>query len=70
MWQPVEWVLELILSPAFHLMCLMFLSIGLLERENATVINACLRDLAAHIVAAFRSALGFLWRPGASSLAH
>jgi sterol desaturase/sphingolipid hydroxylase (fatty acid hydroxylase superfamily) len=29
MWQPVEWVLELILSPAFHLMCLMFLAIGL-----------------------------------------
>jgi N-methylhydantoinase A/oxoprolinase/acetone carboxylase beta subunit len=34
--------------------------IGLLERENATVMNACLRDLAAHIVAAFRSALAEL----------
>ena len=34
--------------------------IGLLERENATVMNACLRDLAEHIVAAFRSALAEL----------
>jgi N-methylhydantoinase A/oxoprolinase/acetone carboxylase beta subunit len=34
--------------------------IGLLERENATVMNACLRDLAQHIVAAFRSALAEL----------
>jgi N-methylhydantoinase A/oxoprolinase/acetone carboxylase beta subunit len=31
--------------------------IGLLERENAAIINACLRDLAAGIVAAFRTAL-------------
>jgi len=31
--------------------------IGLLERENATIMNACLRDLARHIVAAFRAAL-------------
>jgi N-methylhydantoinase A/oxoprolinase/acetone carboxylase beta subunit len=31
--------------------------IGLLERENATIINACLRDLAVHIVEAFSSAL-------------
>jgi len=29
MWQVVDWVLELILSPAFHLMCLVFLAIGL-----------------------------------------
>jgi N-methylhydantoinase A/oxoprolinase/acetone carboxylase beta subunit len=34
--------------------------IGLLERENATVMNACLRDLATHIVAAFRAALAEL----------
>jgi N-methylhydantoinase A/oxoprolinase/acetone carboxylase beta subunit len=34
--------------------------IGLLERENATIMNACLRDLAVHIVDAFRSALGEL----------
>lgn len=34
--------------------------IGLLERENATIMNACLRPLAARIVAAFRSALGEL----------
>jgi N-methylhydantoinase A/oxoprolinase/acetone carboxylase beta subunit len=34
--------------------------IGLLERENATIMNACLRDLAAHIVEAFQSALGEL----------
>jgi N-methylhydantoinase A/oxoprolinase/acetone carboxylase beta subunit len=31
--------------------------IGLLERENATIMNACLRDLAVHIVEAFSSAL-------------
>jgi N-methylhydantoinase A/oxoprolinase/acetone carboxylase beta subunit len=30
---------------------------GLLERENATVVNACLRELAARIVAAFHAAL-------------
>jgi N-methylhydantoinase A/oxoprolinase/acetone carboxylase beta subunit len=32
--------------------------IGLLERENATIMNACLRDLAVHIVEAFNTALG------------
>jgi N-methylhydantoinase A/oxoprolinase/acetone carboxylase beta subunit len=32
--------------------------IGLLERENATIMNACLRDLAGHIVEAFHAALG------------
>jgi N-methylhydantoinase A/oxoprolinase/acetone carboxylase beta subunit len=31
--------------------------IGLLERENAAIMNACLRDLATGIVEAFRSAL-------------
>lgn len=31
--------------------------IGLLERENATVLNACLRELAAHTIAAFKAAL-------------
>jgi N-methylhydantoinase A/oxoprolinase/acetone carboxylase beta subunit len=31
--------------------------IGLLERENATIMNACLRELAVHIVAAFKAAL-------------
>lgn len=31
--------------------------IGLLERENATIMNACLRDLASRITAGFRSAL-------------
>jgi len=31
--------------------------IGLLERENATILNACLRDLADHIVDAFHGAL-------------
>src|SRR6266545_771232 len=31
--------------------------IGLLERENATIMNACLRDLAVHIVEAFDTAL-------------
>jgi N-methylhydantoinase A/oxoprolinase/acetone carboxylase beta subunit len=31
--------------------------IGLLERENATIMNACLRDLAVKIVDGFRSAL-------------
>jgi N-methylhydantoinase A/oxoprolinase/acetone carboxylase beta subunit len=30
---------------------------GLLERENATIMNACLRGLATHIVAAFHAAL-------------
>lgn len=34
--------------------------IGLLERENATIMNACLRPLASEIVAAFRSALAEL----------
>ena len=34
--------------------------IGLLERENATIMNACLRALAAQIVAAFRAALAEL----------
>jgi N-methylhydantoinase A/oxoprolinase/acetone carboxylase beta subunit len=31
--------------------------IGLLERENAAIMNACLRDLARHVVEAFRKAL-------------
>ena len=31
--------------------------IGLLERENATILNACLRELADHIVDAFHDAL-------------
>lgn len=31
--------------------------IGLLERENATIMNACLRELAVHITAAFRRSL-------------
>lgn len=31
--------------------------IGLLERENAAIMNACLRDLSRHVVEAFRSAL-------------
>src|SRR5262245_57155008 len=34
--------------------------IGLLERENATIMNACLRDLAVHIVEAFHAALAEL----------
>jgi N-methylhydantoinase A/oxoprolinase/acetone carboxylase beta subunit len=34
--------------------------IGLLERENATIMNACLRELASLIVAAFHSALAEL----------
>lgn len=34
--------------------------VGLLERENATIMNACLRPLAGRIVQAFRSALGEL----------
>jgi N-methylhydantoinase A/oxoprolinase/acetone carboxylase beta subunit len=34
--------------------------VGLLERENATIINACLRDLAARIVDALRAALAQL----------
>jgi N-methylhydantoinase A/oxoprolinase/acetone carboxylase beta subunit len=33
---------------------------GLLERENATIMNACLRELATHIVAAFHAALAEL----------
>src|SRR5690242_11502822 len=32
MGQPVRWVLELVLSDTFLLMCLMFLAVGLLER--------------------------------------
>ncbi|MBL0372864.1 hydantoinase/oxoprolinase family protein [Rhizobium sp. KVB221] len=31
--------------------------IGLLERENAAIMNACLRDLSAHVIAAFRNAI-------------
>lgn len=31
--------------------------IGLLERENAAIMNGCLRDLSRHVVAAFRGAL-------------
>jgi N-methylhydantoinase A/oxoprolinase/acetone carboxylase beta subunit len=31
---------------------------GMLERENATIMNACLRGLATHIVQAFNAALG------------
>ena len=34
--------------------------IGLLERENATIMNACLRELAANIVAALNTALAQL----------
>jgi N-methylhydantoinase A/oxoprolinase/acetone carboxylase beta subunit len=34
--------------------------IGLLERENATIMNACLRELATEIVAAFHAALAEL----------
>lgn len=34
--------------------------IGLLERENATIMNACLRELALHIVEAFNTALAEL----------
>jgi N-methylhydantoinase A/oxoprolinase/acetone carboxylase beta subunit len=34
--------------------------IGLLERENAAIMNACLRDLAVHIVASFSKALSDL----------
>jgi N-methylhydantoinase A/oxoprolinase/acetone carboxylase beta subunit len=34
--------------------------IGLLERENAAIMNACLRELAAHIVQAFHAALAEL----------
>ncbi|MCB0156432.1 MAG: hydantoinase/oxoprolinase family protein, partial [Anaerolineae bacterium] len=34
--------------------------IGLLERENAAIMNACLRDLAVHIVASFGKALSDL----------
>jgi len=32
--------------------------IGLLERENAAIMNACLRDLSAHVIEAFRKAIG------------
>jgi len=31
--------------------------IGLLERENAAIMNACLRDLSAHVIDAFRKAI-------------
>ena len=31
--------------------------IGILERENAAIMNACLRDLSAHVIAAFRAAI-------------
>ena len=31
--------------------------IGLLERENAAIMNACLRDLSAHVIDAFRRAI-------------
>jgi N-methylhydantoinase A/oxoprolinase/acetone carboxylase beta subunit len=31
--------------------------IGLLERENACIMNACLRDLSAHVIDAFRKAI-------------
>ncbi len=31
--------------------------IGLLERENACIMNACLRDLSAHVIHAFRKAI-------------
>ncbi|MCD7107914.1 hydantoinase/oxoprolinase family protein [Rhizobium sp. DKSPLA3] len=31
--------------------------IGLLERENAAIMNACLRDLSAHVIEAFRNAI-------------
>ncbi len=34
--------------------------VGLLERENAAILNACLRDLARDTVAAFRRAIGEL----------
>jgi N-methylhydantoinase A/oxoprolinase/acetone carboxylase beta subunit len=34
--------------------------VGLLERENATIVNACLRDLAVRIVGALRAALARL----------
>jgi N-methylhydantoinase A/oxoprolinase/acetone carboxylase beta subunit len=32
--------------------------IGLLERENAAIMNACLRDLSEHVINAFRKAIG------------
>jgi N-methylhydantoinase A/oxoprolinase/acetone carboxylase beta subunit len=35
--------------------------IGLLERENATIMNACLRELATRIVGAFHAGLAELW---------
>ncbi len=31
--------------------------LGLLERENAAIMNACLRDLSAHVIEAFRNAI-------------
>ncbi|CAG1015683.1 MAG: hydantoinase/oxoprolinase family protein [Rhizobiaceae bacterium] len=31
--------------------------IGLLERENAAIMNACLRDLSTHVIEAFRTAI-------------
>jgi hypothetical protein len=31
--------------------------IGLLEHENAAIMNACLRDLSAHVIDAFRKAI-------------
>jgi sterol desaturase/sphingolipid hydroxylase (fatty acid hydroxylase superfamily) len=31
MWQPVQWFFELVLSPAFYVMCVMFLAVALLE---------------------------------------
>ena len=41
--------------------------IGLLERENAAIMNACLRDLSRDIVAAFREALRGRGHSGAAS---
>lgn len=32
--------------------------VGLLERENATIVNACLRELATHVVGALRGVVG------------
>jgi sterol desaturase/sphingolipid hydroxylase (fatty acid hydroxylase superfamily) len=31
MWQPIQWAFELVLSPAFYVMCVMFLAVALLE---------------------------------------
>ena len=39
--------------------------IGLLERENAAIMNACLRDLSARVVAAFRAAIAQIGIGGA-----